>query len=333
MMKVAIEKIMILERIRKEITKIDELAADISKNGLINAVTVMPIGGGEFRLLAGLRRIKAVESLGWTEIEVNAVSPSDAEAALLIEISENEQREPFTFTEQMDLARLLEEIETAKAKERMYEGGKEAGRGRPSATEKGVSNWSHPNHGRRRHIVGTKIGLSGTQYERAKYIVKKATPEIIDQLDRKERSIGGTYDELREREKATTQCNPVSVAPESPTKHKTASHSTNVKKSHLKPLSAQDEEAIRKLREYDALPPEGKIAELQRQLREERARAAGAESELARLKELRQNDVYHKDSIIESLKRQNSELSAALDATQARIQELEAQYEQPHISS
>lgn len=39
-MKVAIEKIMILERIRKEITRIDELAADITKNGLINAVSL-----------------------------------------------------------------------------------------------------------------------------------------------------------------------------------------------------------------------------------------------------------------------------------------------------
>ena len=326
MMKVAIGNILILERIRKEITRIDELAADIQKNGLINAVTVMPVGGGEFRLLAGLRRIKAAVSLGWKEIEVNAVSPSDAEAALLIEISENEQREPFTFSEKIDFARLITEIEQVKAKERMTAGKKDG------ATDP-VPHGAQGQVGRTREIVARKINMGKTNYDRARYIAANATPDVIEQLDKGERSIRGTYDELREREKVATQCNPVSVAPESPTKNQTASHSINAKKSHLKPLNAQDEEAIRKLREYDALPPEGKIAELQRQLKEERARAAGAESELDRLRELRQNDTYHKDSIIESLKRQNSELCAALDAAQARIQELEAQYEQPHISS
>ncbi|GHU51781.1 hypothetical protein AGMMS49975_06280 [Clostridia bacterium] len=41
---------------------------------------------------------------------------------LKIEFSENEQREPFTYSEKMDYARLIEEIETAKAKERMLLG-------------------------------------------------------------------------------------------------------------------------------------------------------------------------------------------------------------------
>ena len=54
-----------------------------------------------------------------------------------------------------------------------------------------------------------------------------------------------------------------------------------MKRPSHKPLSEHDREAIDRLRDFNALPPEGKIMELQRQLREERARAADAESESA----------------------------------------------------
>ena len=123
-MKALIKNIKVTERVRKEITKIEELAADISAYGLINPITVMSVGDDEFRLLAGLRRLRAVESMGLDEIDVNVVEPSDAEMQLRIEISENEQREPFTFSEKVDYGKLLEEIEKTKAKERMSLGGK-----------------------------------------------------------------------------------------------------------------------------------------------------------------------------------------------------------------
>jgi predicted RNase H-like nuclease (RuvC/YqgF family) len=77
------------------------------------------------------------------------------------------------------------------------------------------------------------------------------------------------------------------------------------------------------LQEFNALPPDGKIAELQRQLKEMRVRAVTAESELAALQERHEISVDHKDSIIESLKRQNAELSDALEAANMRIAELE----------
>jgi predicted RNase H-like nuclease (RuvC/YqgF family) len=87
----------------------------------------------------------------------------------------------------------------------------------------------------------------------------------------------------------------------------------------MKYLSEQDKKAIQKIQEYDALPPEGKIVELQRQLKEERARAATAESELASLKQRYEISIDHKDSIIESLKRQNYELEAALEEANNKI--------------
>ena len=84
-------------------------------------------------------------------------------------------------------------------------------------------------------------------------------------------------------------------------------------------LSKEDEAAIQRNKEINAMPPLEKVKELQRQLKEERVRAAYAESELARLKELRHNDVYHKDGIINNLQER-------LVEAETRIRELETKY-------
>lgn len=326
-MKAAIEKIKVTERIRKEITKIPELANDINKNGLLHPVIVMSLDGGEYKLLAGLRRLRAAEYLGRTEIDVNLVSPADAESALHIEISENEQREQFTYSEKMDYTVLIEEIETAKARERML-AGKSADQSDPVVPGPQGSRKS-------RDAIGAKIGMSGKQYDRAKYIAKNATPEIIDQLDRGERSIRPTYDELRAKEKAEkaatsvvepktetipqpaspaelqSKTKPGTPPPNTPTPARTAR-----KTSPMDYMSKNDIAAIQKLKEFDALPPEGKIEELKCQLKDERVRAVTAESELADLRKVHNNAIYHKDSIIDGLKSQ-------LAAAHARIEELE----------
>ncbi len=107
-MNISIDKIRVTERIRKLASGVDELAKDIQKNGLINPITVMATDTGDrYQLLAGLRRLRAAQSLGWTQIDVTVVPPKDAEAALNIEYSENVQREAFTFSEKMDYARAM----------------------------------------------------------------------------------------------------------------------------------------------------------------------------------------------------------------------------------
>ena len=167
-MKIEINKIRVAERIRKQIVNIEELAADIEQYGLLNPITVMPADDG-YQLLAGLRRLRAAQLLGWTEIDVNVISPQDAEAALRIEHSENEQREPFTYAEKMDYTRLIEEIEQTKALQRKSVGGTIAGRGR----EKKDSDHGHKaidGAGRSADVIGAKIGMSGRQYVRARYM-------------------------------------------------------------------------------------------------------------------------------------------------------------------
>jgi chromosome segregation ATPase len=74
-------------------------------------------------------------------------------------------------------------------------------------------------------------------------------------------------------------------------------------------MSKKDAEAIRKNAEFDAMTPEGKIAELQRQLREERVLTAELECHSTSL----QNDINHKNSLIGNLKGQLEAAKAKCD--------------------
>jgi len=114
-MLVDIDKIIVGDRIRKDFGDIEELADDISENGLINP----PVVNKEYVLLAGERRLRACKLLGWPQIEVRMMDTRDAEHELRIEITENELRKEFTWSERLEYARQLERIESVKAKERM----------------------------------------------------------------------------------------------------------------------------------------------------------------------------------------------------------------------
>jgi len=353
-MKALINNIKITDRIRKELTKIDELAADIEAHGLINPITVMSIGAvdedkgknsaGEFRLLAGLRRLRAVESLGLTEIAITIVAPADAEAALRIEFSENEQREPFTFSEKMDFARLIEDIEREKALERKSIGGK-------GGFEEDKDRGPYLERKQSRDAIGEKIGMSGRQYDRAKHIAENATDDVIEELDRGKRSIRGTYDELKAKGKAGKNNNavadstPADAEPEnsetdpdtipddtleanSDTDRKAQTPTGNQKssaKTSTKPstpvvlLSKAEEEAVERNKAFNAMSPDEKVTELHRQLKDERFRACTAESELTRLQQYHDNLIYHKDGIIKNLE-------SRLANAEARVEELEALY-------
>lgn len=118
-MLVDIDRIIVGDRIRKDFGDIDELAEDISENGLINP----PVVNKEYQLLAGERRLRACKLLGWPQIEVRMMDTRDAEHELNIEISENDVRKGFTKSERVDYIRRLLRIEQAKAKENMAAGG------------------------------------------------------------------------------------------------------------------------------------------------------------------------------------------------------------------
>jgi|SRR3712207_243585 len=94
-MLIDINKIIIKDRIRKDFGNIEELAKDIKENGLINPPVVTP----EYVLIAGERRTKACQVLNYSQIEVRVMTVKDALHQLKLEISENENRKDFSFSE------------------------------------------------------------------------------------------------------------------------------------------------------------------------------------------------------------------------------------------
>lgn len=112
---VPLDKVIVGDRIRKDMGDLDGLAASIKSEGLLNPLTV----DGNFKLLAGQRRLEALRLLGIDRVEVRvAVSVHDALAAARVERDENTQRKDFTPEEAVRAGSLIEELERPKAEER-----------------------------------------------------------------------------------------------------------------------------------------------------------------------------------------------------------------------
>ncbi len=89
---------------------LEELAGSIRANGLLQPLLVRPAGGG-FQIVAGERRFRAVQQLGWTRVPVVTRSLSD-EQMLVLALVENLQREDLgPLEEARGYQRLIEEFE------------------------------------------------------------------------------------------------------------------------------------------------------------------------------------------------------------------------------
>ncbi|MBR7180276.1 MAG: ParB/RepB/Spo0J family partition protein [Kiritimatiellae bacterium] len=72
--------------------ELKELAESLKNNGLVQPPTVRRNSEGRFELIAGERRIRAAEIVGWKKIRVNLVEADDLTAAAMT-ATENLQRE------------------------------------------------------------------------------------------------------------------------------------------------------------------------------------------------------------------------------------------------
>jgi ParB family chromosome partitioning protein len=98
---IAINDITVGGRIRQAMEYMDELTENIQEFGLLEPIIVMRQQDGKYLLLAGQRRLAAVTKLGYDVIEAKVLSPMDTYHALMVEISENEQRQQFTHMERL----------------------------------------------------------------------------------------------------------------------------------------------------------------------------------------------------------------------------------------
>jgi ParB family transcriptional regulator, chromosome partitioning protein len=88
--------------------KIEELALTIHTHGIIQPIVVRECEDGKFEIIAGERRWRAVQKLGWSEIPAIIKNLNDKETAS-VALIENLQREELTpIEEAMAYAKLLE---------------------------------------------------------------------------------------------------------------------------------------------------------------------------------------------------------------------------------
>ena len=102
-----IEKIVIGDRVRKDMGDIKSLAESMKRHGLLHPVVVK----NDNSLVAGYRRIEAACLIGWKEIPVTVIDVADLLSA---ERDENAERKDFTPTEAVALGRLVQEKQPTK---------------------------------------------------------------------------------------------------------------------------------------------------------------------------------------------------------------------------
>ena len=186
-----IGEVQVAERIRKDNGGLEELAGDIREHGLINPITVMEQTEGGYVLIAGLRRLKAMERMGAKEIRATVMTALEADEMLMLEIAENEQRKEFTVSEKLAFAEKLKAVEAEKAKQRQIRKSSNfVVANRPPQTK-------HAETGKARDIVAQKAGFTSTTQMRRAQAVSESRPDLMEQVDKGEKSISGAYSDMQ----------------------------------------------------------------------------------------------------------------------------------------
>ena len=186
-----ISEVRVAERIRKDNGGLGELAGDIREHGLINPITVMEQTEGGYVLIAGLRRLKAMERMGAKEIRATVMTALEADEMLMLEIAENEQRKEFTVSEKLAFAEKLKAVEAEKAKQRQIRKSSNfVVANRPPQTK-------HAETGKARDIVAQKAGFTSTTQMRRAQAVSESRPDLMEQVDKGEKSISGAYSDMQ----------------------------------------------------------------------------------------------------------------------------------------
>jgi N6-adenosine-specific RNA methylase IME4 len=171
--------IVVGERHRRDLGDSPGLAASMAELRLLHPIVVRPDGA----LIAGERRLRAAELLGWTEIPVTVVN---LDAVVAGEFAENTVRKDFTLSEAVAIKRALEPLEKAAAKERMLAG-------------KPLGNLPK---GRAADKTAQATGMARRTFEKAEAIVDAAEAEpekfgkLLADMDRTGRA-NGVYRRLK----------------------------------------------------------------------------------------------------------------------------------------
>jgi ParB family chromosome partitioning protein len=172
-------------RHRRDMGDINSLAASIADLGLLHPIVIHPDG----TLIAGERRLRAAQQLGWREIPVHVV---DLDAMVKGEFAENAVRKDFTISEAVAIKRALGPIEQTAARERQ-------------GTRTDLSlpgNLPTSSNGRAADKAATGTGFGRRTLEKAEAVVDaaEANPErygkFLDAMDRTGR-VNGVFQRLK----------------------------------------------------------------------------------------------------------------------------------------
>lgn len=184
-MLLAIDRIKVVDRTRRDLGDIQALAISIAELGLLQPVVVTR----EQVLVAGERRLAACKLLDWKEVEATEVKFEDYLQQLKAERDENETRKDFNFSEILNLGKKIEAVEGERARHRQ-QGTQFGNPVRQDFATRG-------DQGRVRDKVAEAVGIgSGETYRKAKFIAENANPEVIQQLDEGQISVHRAYQEL-----------------------------------------------------------------------------------------------------------------------------------------
>jgi N6-adenosine-specific RNA methylase IME4 len=184
-----IDSIIVGERHRRDLGDIAGLAASIAEVGLLQPIAVTFDG----HLIAGERRLRAVEMLGWKTIPYTPI-PINLDEIVRGEFAENTCRKDFALSEAVAIKRALEPLERAAAKERQREGGRAGG--------KASGNLPQASSGRAADKAAKATGMARRTLEKAEAIVDAAAAEperfgpLLEQMDRTGRA-NGVYRQLK----------------------------------------------------------------------------------------------------------------------------------------
>lgn len=172
-----IEQITVGDRHRKDLGDIRSLADSVKTVGLLHPVVVTPEGV----LVAGGRRLQAVQLLGWTEVPVTVVDLADVTRG---EHDENVMRQDFRPSEAVAIAKALEPVERAAAKERHIEQAK------VNLGIADTANLAASGKGETRDNVAAYTGIGRTSLAKAAAVVEAAEREperfapLVEEMDR-----------------------------------------------------------------------------------------------------------------------------------------------------
>jgi N6-adenosine-specific RNA methylase IME4 len=191
----AIDSIIVGERHRRDLGDVASLAHSIAEFDLLHPIVVTP---GNV-LIAGERRLRAVQQLGWTEVPVTVV---DLAEIVRGELAENAERKDFLPSEIEAIRRAMAPEIAAQAKERQSR--KVSGTGEET-----------------RDRIGTFAGVSGRTVEKIAKVVAAAESEpekygkLLADMDRTGK-VNGVYRRLsnmQQAEKIRAEPRPLPAGP------------------------------------------------------------------------------------------------------------------------